>query len=214
MNCQLCEVRRPRRFCPGVRGEICAPCCGTEREVTVSCPLDCEFLREARRHEKPPEVDPDQFPNADIRVNESFLRDNERLLSFTGAALLEAALAAPGAIDYDAREALEALVKTYRTLESGLYYESRPSNSIAAAISAGLQERVAEYRKRETQSTGVSSVRDASVLGVLVFLQRLELSNNNGRKRGRAFLDFLRGFFPGDRPQERAAGGESPLIAG
>jgi len=29
-----------------------------------------------------------------------------------------------------------------------------------------------------------------------VFLQRLELDNNNGRKRGRAYLDFLRGFFP------------------
>jgi hypothetical protein len=31
---------------------------------------------------------------------------------------------------------------------------------------------------------------------MFVFLQRLELDNNNGRKRGRAYLDFLRGFFP------------------
>ena len=182
--------------------------------MTVSCPLDCEYLREARRHEKQPPVDPDQFPNADIRVNETFLRDNERLLSFAGAALLEATLAVPGAIDYDVREALESLVKTYRTLESGLYYESRPNNAIAAAIQAGLQERVQEYRKRETQSTGVTTVRDAAVLGVLVFLQRLELSNNNGRGRGRAFLDFLRGFFPGERAQGPAAGGGSPLIVG
>jgi hypothetical protein len=40
------------------------------------------------------------------------------------------------------------------------------------------------------------TIRDSEVLGVLVFLQRLELQNNNGRRRGRAFLDMLRGFFP------------------
>ena len=45
MNCAICETRRPRRYCPGVRGEICAICCGTAREVTVDCPLDCPYLR-------------------------------------------------------------------------------------------------------------------------------------------------------------------------
>jgi hypothetical protein len=29
-------------------------------------------------------------------------------------------------------------------------------------------------------------------LGMLVFLQRVELDRNNGRRRGRAFLDMLR----------------------
>ena len=53
MACALCETRRPRRFCPGVRGDICTLCCGSEREVSVACPLDCEYLREAHKHEKP-----------------------------------------------------------------------------------------------------------------------------------------------------------------
>ena len=39
-------------------------------------------------------------------------------------------------------------------------------------------------------------LRDADVLGVLVFLERLELQHNNGRRRGRAFLDFLRAYLP------------------
>jgi hypothetical protein len=42
------------------------------------------------------------------------------------------------------------------------------------------------------------------VLGLLVFLQRLEIDRNNGRRLGRAFLDFLREFFvpQGDRQPE------------
>jgi hypothetical protein len=33
------------------------------------------------------------------------------------------------------------------------------------------------------------------VLGVIAFMQRLEYSRNNGRKRSRAFIDFLHGFY-------------------
>jgi hypothetical protein len=196
MKCQLCEVRRPRRFCPGVRGEICAPCCGAEREVTIACPLDCEYLREARSHEKPPDVDPEKFPNPDIRVSESFLRNNERMLTFAAATLFRASQENPDVIDLDMREALGALIRTYRTLESGLIYESRPANPLAAFVQQRFQQSLQEYRQRTTESAGITTVRDADVLGVLVFLERLELSNNNGRRRGRAFIDFLRGFFP------------------
>jgi len=42
----------------------------------------------------------------------------------------------------------------------------------------------------------MQTLRDADVLGALVFLQRLELQHNNGRRRGRAFVDFLRAYFP------------------
>jgi len=196
MKCQLCEVRRPRRYCPGVRGEICAPCCGAEREVTIACPLDCEYLRDARLHEKPPEVDPDKFPNPDVQVTESFLRRNEQLLTFAAATLFGASQQNPDVIDIDVREALGALIRTYRTLESGLIYESRPNNPLAAFVQQKFQQALQEFRQQMAQNTGMTTIRDTDVLGVLVFLERLELSNNNGRRRSRAFIDFLRGFFP------------------
>ena len=87
MSCAICHVRRPKRFCPGVRGDICTMCCGTEREVTVDCPLDCVYLREAHRHEKITPTDPHDFPNQDIRVTEEFLRDHEQLLLFLARTL-------------------------------------------------------------------------------------------------------------------------------
>lgn len=204
MKCRICETRKPRRYCPGVRADICSPCCGAEREMTVDCPLDCEYLREARLHEKPPEVDAAAYPNKDVRLTEEFLRDHEQLLVYTGAKLMEAALETGGAVDSDVREALESLIRTYRTLETGLLYETRPSNPVAGNIHYRLQEAIQELRKKLSEQ-GATGIRDAEVLGILVFLQRIEIHNNNGRKRGRAFIDYIREHFapvqPADQPQ-------------
>ncbi len=206
--CAICETRRPRRSCPGVRGEICSLCCGAEREVTVNCPLDCEYLQDARKHDRLPEL-PEDFPNKDIRITDQFLRDKEPLLMAAARALLEASLRTPGAVDFDVREALDSLIRTYRTLESGLYYETRPANPIAGNIHHLVQQRLNEVRRRLHERLGVAFVRDADVLGILVFLQRLELQQNNGRRRGRAFLDSLRRHF--SVPAGSLSGG-SPLI--
>jgi hypothetical protein len=211
MPCAICHVRRPKRFCPGVRGDICTICCGTEREVTVDCPLDCTYLRDAHRHEKITRADPHDFPNQDIRVTEEFLRDHEPLLLFLARTLLDAALATPGAVDFDVRETLDALVRTYRTLQSGVYYETRPNNPIAAGMCRLVQSGIDQYRKEEHERTGMTRTRDGDILTLLAFLQRLELDNNNGRKRGRAYLDFLHGFFP-DQAGEPAPAGSSLIV--
>ncbi len=204
MACAICETRRPRRFCPGVRGDICSICCGTEREVSVDCPLDCEYLQEARKHERPAEIDPETIPHKDIRVSEKFLEDNEPLLVFIGQTLLAHALETPGIVDFDVREALDALAQTYRTLENGLHYESVPVNPLAASLYHGLQEGLRHYREEEHRRLGMTRTRDSDVLGLLVFLARVERDRNNGRRRGRSFIDGLRGFYEDtDQAEER-----------
>lgn len=175
--------------------------------MTLNCPLDCEYLQEARKHERPLEVNPDDFPNQDIRLNETFLRDHEALLIAVGEAVLEATLETPGAVDYDLREALAALIRTQRTLESGLYYETRPENPVAAELFRRIQEAIAEFRRVETEESHMTKTRDTDVLGVLAFLQRLEIDRHNGRKKGRAFVDFLRGQFPAHAARPLPAGG-------
>jgi len=110
--------------------------------------------------------------------------------------LLQAALEIPNVVDSDIRDALDALVRTYRTLQTGLYYESRPENALAAAICDRLQAAVAEFRKAMAGRSGVQTVRDVDILGVLAFLQRMEIQQRNGRRLGRAFIDFLRLHFP------------------
>jgi len=208
MKCKICDTRKPRRHCPGVSGDICSLCCGNEREVTISCPLDCLYLAESRLHEKPSTLNPDQVPNQDIHVTEQFLREHEPLLMFLSSRLLEASLASAGAVDSDVREALQSLIRTYRTRQSGLYYETRPTNMVAAGIHQRMQEAVESLRK-ELAEKNATPVRDAEVLGTFVFLERVELHQNNGRPRSRAFLDYLRAYFP--QRQENVAPA-SPLI--
>jgi hypothetical protein len=195
VNCVICGIRKPRRHCPGVRGDICSICCGTEREQSVDCPLECNYLQDAHEHEKAPDLDAATLPNRDIEITEDFLEANQILLAFLAITIFEGALQNPAATDWDIREALEALIKTYRTLQAGLYYETLPTNVFAAAIATHVQTKMAEIKQKDIEAGGVPTIRDATILGVIAFLQRLEYSHNNGRKRSRAFLDFLRGFY-------------------
>ena len=58
----------------------------------------------------------------------------------------------------------------------------------------------------------MTKTRDADVLGLLVFLQRLELDRNNGRRRGRAFLDALREFLPAGAANPPASSSSSLIL--
>lgn len=200
VNCHLCESRPPRRACPALGRDICAPCCGQEREVTVDCPLECEFLRDAREHEKLPPVDAKNLPNPDIELTDQFLQQQQPLAIVTGRLLLVAAMETPGAVDLDMRDAFDALTRTYRTADTGLVYESRPTNGIAAAVVDRFQQEVRQFREHVAQSTGAHTVRDKDLLGVLVFWQRMEWQRNNGRRKGRAFIESLFALLP--PPQE------------
>lgn len=136
------------------------------------------------------------------------MHQHEPLLLWISVHLLRAGLETPGVVDGDLKEALEALVKTYRTLQSGLVYEVKPANPLAAAVVERVQNSVEEYRGRAHDASGMTTLRDAEVLGILAFLQRMEIQQNNGRRLGRAFVDFLRIHFP----QSPAAEQEPSLL--
>lgn len=203
--CKICGKRRARRYCPAVQGEICPICCGTEREVSLSCPLECEYLREAHRHEKPLPVSENELSNRDIVVSEEFIRTHEELLLFCIYSLVQAAIRTPGAIDADVMAALEALIQTRRTLDSGLVYETRPENSVAAALQRAFTASLDDYQKLRVEREGLSAPRNSELLAIFVFLHRIGQQNQNGRPRGRMFLDLLRQMTPDVGVEERAS---------
>ncbi|MEZ5354003.1 MAG: hypothetical protein R2762_15300 [Bryobacteraceae bacterium] len=177
----------------------------------MDCPLDCEYLIEGRKHEKPVPVTEDMVPHPDIRVTEAFLERNKELMTFLGYSLFEAAMQTPGATDGDTREALAAMIKTYKTLDSGLIYETRPANPYADSIQQRLRASVEQLKQRMFEQSGVHSIRDADVLGLLVFLDRIALSHDNGRRRGRAFLSSLYESF-GAMPAHNGGDEQAPSI--
>jgi hypothetical protein len=165
------------------------------------------YLQEARKRERLPEVDPRTLPNSDIKVDEAFLDRNEPLLVLLAASLARSAMNSDGIVDRDVRESLEGLVRTYRTLQSGLYYDSRPGNPFAARIYSDAQEAIDAIRQRLADEGGL---RDSDVLGILAFLERLGIQHDNGRPKGRAFIDFLRQFFPPEHPKDSVSLIEMP----
>ena len=194
MACAICEQRKEKRFCPAVHGRICPQCCGEQREVTLDCPSDCVYLRQAREHEKPRSLAGlDQnalFPK--VEIGDQFLYEQEHLILGLSYALAKSARADRGIRDSDLIAALSGLARSYETLaSSGLHYEVQTANLAHQAISAEIQSTVKEYREAEQKHLGYSRLKDSDVLRTLVFLLRMGLTRTSGRPKSRAFIEFL-----------------------
>ncbi|HYP14771.1 MAG TPA: hypothetical protein VEQ63_12660, partial [Bryobacteraceae bacterium] len=150
--CKICDTRRARRYCPGVGGDICPICCGTQREVTVNCPLDCAYLREARQRERVPEPDARDLPHKDLRITEDFLLANEKLLALAAGVVVQSALSTPAVVDFDVRAALASLIRTHETMQSGLYYDSRPTDVVAARLYDQMRSKLDRVREQATSA--------------------------------------------------------------
>jgi hypothetical protein len=200
LSCAICEVRKEKRFCPAVHGRICPQCCGEQREVTLDCPSDCPYLRQAREHERPrssDQVDPaDLF--LQVELSDQYMYEKEHLLMGLTYALAKAARADSSLHDQDLIAALSVLTKRYeRLVNSGLHYEQQLTSDSQRRAAAEIENMVKEYREAEQKHTGYSSLRDSDVLKALVFLVRLANGRTSGRPKSRAFVEFLFAQFPG-----------------
>jgi len=199
LSCAICEERKEKRFCPAVHGRICPQCCGEQREVTIDCPSNCAYLRQAREHEKP--RSPDQVDAAglflQVDVSDQFMYEKEHLLMGLTFALAKATRADRSLHDQDLIRALSALAESYeRRANSGLHYEQPVTGDAQRRIVAEVETMVKEYREAEQKHTGYSTLRDSDVLKALVFLLRLAHGRTSSRPKSRAFVEFLFAQFP------------------
>jgi hypothetical protein len=199
VSCAICEARKEKRFCPAVHGRICPQCCGEQREVTLDCPSDCVYLRQAREHEKPHTMGSlDQtalFPA--LEISEQFLYDHDPLIMGVSFALAKPARQDGSLKDSDLIGALAAMAKTYETLvNSGLLVERSFASAGQQAVVTELQELLKGYRAEEEKHLGYSRLRDSDVFRALVFWLRMGHSLASARPRSRAFIDFLFRQFP------------------
>ena len=212
MSCAICEKRKEKRFCPAIHGRICPQCCGEQREVTLDCPSDCVYLRQAREHEKPRSLatlDPaDLF--VQVEVEDQFLYQHEHLIMGLTFALSKSVRADRSLKDTDLIAALTSLTKTWETLvNSGLHYESPTTSPSQHAVAAEVQNMIKEYREAEQKHVGQVRLRDSEVLRALVFIVRMTYARTSGRPKSRAFVEFLLAQFP-----EQPSGIAAPEDAG
>ncbi len=214
MSCAICETRKERRFCPAVHGHICPQCCGEQREVTLDCPSDCPYLRQAHEHEKPRSAD--QIDAAElfleVELSDQFMYEQEHLLMGLTYALAKAARADRSLRDHDLLATLSVLTKSYqRRVNSGLHYEQPLTSASQRRVAAEVENMVKEYREAEQKHVGYSNLRDIDVFKALVFLMRLAHGRTSGRPKSRAFVEFLFAQFPEKdstvvAPQETGSG--------
>jgi hypothetical protein len=206
LSCPLCNERKPKRFCPAEGEKICPVCCGTFREVRIDCPSDCPHLIAARRYEmehRQP-LSPDELPYPGTRVSSDLIERHQPVIVLIGQAILEAARETR-ATDQDALAALSAMAETYKTLQSGIYYEHAPEGPVARELYTRVTEAVADFKQAQTERTGFPSLKDSEILGLLIFLLRVGKQEFNGRPRSRAFLDFLRSWIPASKEQRETS---------
>ncbi|HET7108202.1 MAG TPA: hypothetical protein VFI38_15420 [Candidatus Acidoferrum sp.] len=209
MSCPICKKRKPGRFCPAKAETICPLCCGTEREVTLDCPLDCAYLAAAHRYEAqhPRELATDT-PLLDVRLAQDLVRIHPQLLSAIAFTIAKFCAAQPSATDPDVLAALQSLAESYKTLASGIVYEQPPVPPIQRGLYDALTAFLNETKQSATQ-TSQGRPKDSEIFQLLVFLYRMGLLRTNGRPRSRRFLEFLRGQFPGAHELKRK---ESSII--
>jgi len=196
--CAICGKRRPERFCPAKGEKICAPCCGREREVTLDCPPDCAYLIAAHRyeqeHRKPLSASETPFPG--VEFSSRVIYDREPFVSGLAFTISQFAANHRDLTDEQTLTGITALGETYRTLVSGIYYERPPATQPAAELYSALAAFIQDYKKKEHERVGFSTLKNSEIFHALVFLARLIRNWTNGRPRACIYLQLLRSQFP------------------
>lgn len=202
-NCAICAKRRPERFCPAKGEKICAPCCGREREVTLDCPPDCAYLIAAHRYEQEHRklLAESEIAFPGVEFSSRLIYEREPFVSGLAFSISQFAASRPDLTDEQALTAIKALRETYRTLVSGIYYERPPSTQPAAGLYSAMANFIEDYKKKESERAGFSTLKDSEIFHLLIFLARLIRNWTNGRPRARIYLQFLRGQFPAQDAQ-------------
>lgn len=203
MTCPICNKRKAKRLCPARAESICSICCGTEREVTIDCPSDCAHLVASRQYDMSRlEIDWAKVPFAESKFSRAFAETHGPLLFYLDRAICKFAAEHRATVDTDVRAALQTLAESYRTQASGIIYEKPLDYPLQRALNEGLKAAITEFREKEAQRMGITTVRDSEIRDAFIFLTQLCAVHENGRPKGRAYLDLIRQQFPKEEFQK------------
>jgi DNA-binding transcriptional LysR family regulator len=197
VNCTICGKRKAVRYCPAKGERICAVCCGTEREVTIDCAVDCSYLLAAHRyedeHRRPVPAD---TPLLDVSLPQDVVYTHQKLIAALTFSIAKFCASQPAATDPDVLAALQAVAETHKTMISGIFYEQPPRSPLPRELYAAVMALLAEIKKQQAEKTGFAALKDSQIFHALVFLYRMGLLRTNSRPKSRRFIEFLRAQFP------------------
>lgn len=140
-TCPLCQTRKARRACPALGRKICAVCCGTKRQVEISCPADCTYLVASQAH--PPAVVQRRFER-DLTFLMPFLQpltqaQFEIMRVLMALTRHQAAGAMPPLLDRDVAEGASTVAATLETAGRGIIYQHQAQSGPAQRLAQTLE---------------------------------------------------------------------------
>jgi hypothetical protein len=195
--CPICEKRKPERFCPAKGEKICAVCCGREREVTIDCPIDCNYLIAAHRYEEEHQRKiPADTPLLDVNLPNNLIHTHQQLMAALAFTIAKFCATHQDATDSDVLASVQAFAETTRTLMTGIYYETQPDGLVRRELFAALTAFVTELKQKTAEQGRSAALKDSDIFYLSVFLYRMGLLRTNGRPRSRRYVEFLSKQFP------------------
>jgi hypothetical protein len=139
------------------------------------------------------EIDWKSVPFSEVEISHGFAQSHAPLMMALLTCIGRYAREHRQVVDTDAVASLKALAESYRTLSSGLYYENPPDFLYQRELYQELKSTLEEFQRTEAQTQGLTSTRNSDIRDTLIYLTKLGAIRDNGRPKGRAFLDMVRG---------------------
>jgi hypothetical protein len=191
MRCLLCGQRKGKRHCPAKNAPICAQCCGEKRILEIDCPESCGYLQVGREREA------GQEGLRHYRASDPFEQEKRaRVLGEFGFVIsdLQTTIASERKSsrdfsDADVAEALDCLLKTLRTENNGVIYETTSNNLGAEGLRRQLSTRIHSLRYPKENDHPRLHLKDA--IECLEVLRAVVASHLEAGPSSPRFVDFL-----------------------
>ena len=209
MKCPLCGKRRAKRSCPAGDSLICAQCCGEKRVLEIDCPESCKFLKAGREREAEDyrkhlqKMDP-----MSQEKHRKVLFDHQSVIAHLEYAISRQRILARDLCDRDVVQAVNSLLETYRTEDTGLIYERTEDNLRIESLRRELREIIESYRNPEgEEGEGIvnpsnTRLQLGAAISCLEFIRSLASSYLKDRDSGSGYVDFLARIVPRKEAQK------------
>jgi len=212
MKCVVCDKRKGRRFCPAKERQICAQCCGGKRVIEIDCPESCEFLRIGREREAALEG-ARHFQSRDPMEQERrsrILESCEPVIVKMQTLIAVERKSSRDLKDADVAEALDCLLKTLRTEDRGVIYETTSENLRAEGLRRQLGALITACRY--PKDAGAQRIQLKDAVDCLELMRSVVASHLESGPASLSFVDFLLRYLP--RSPRIETSGSSIIIPG
>ena len=212
MKCPLCEQRKGKRFCPAERTSICAQCCGEKRMIEIDCPESCDYLKSGRERESEQEYR--RFlRTADEPTRQKYFRVLSRLeevVVYLEILIAEERRTVRDLADTDVMQALDLLIATLRTEDSGVLYERTSENLRVEGLRRALAEDLRSLRYPQQPDRERLLLKDA--IECLELIRSMASSHVEPGAAPLSYVDFLARNMP--KLRQHAQAGSRIIVPG